>query len=128
MKHRDKMFFKKGSSARAVAADLVDVGRPTPTSRRSARTPSRRRRFDPDVEAARPQWDVQVRPRKGGHALVAAALSGGRAPGMRSPRATETGRALLAVGAATAAMGLQRQPLVAAADVLGGGFDAVLPR
>ena len=46
---------------------------------------------------------------------------------MRSPRATETGRALLAVGAAAAAMGLQRQPLVAAAEVLSGGFDAVLP-
>jgi hypothetical protein len=46
---------------------------------------------------------------------------------MRSPRATETGRALLAVGATAAAMGLRRQPLVAAADVLGGGFDAVLP-
>jgi hypothetical protein len=46
---------------------------------------------------------------------------------MRSPRATETGRAVLAVGAAAAAMGLQRQPLVVAADVLGGGFDAMLP-
>jgi hypothetical protein len=46
---------------------------------------------------------------------------------MRSPRATETGLALLAVGAAAAAMGLQRQPLVVAADMLGGGFDAVLP-
>ena len=79
------------------------------------------------MEAARPQWDVQVRPREGGPALVATALSGGRAPGMRSPRATETGRALLAVGAAAAAMGLQRQPLVAAAEVLSGGSDAVLP-
>ena len=47
---------------------------------------------------------------------------------MRSPRATETGRALLAVGAAAAAMGLQRQPLVVAAEVLSGGFDAVLHR
>jgi hypothetical protein len=47
--------------------------------------------------------------------------------GMRSPRATETGRALLAVAAAAAAMGLQRHPLVAAADMLGRGFDAVLP-
>ena len=79
------------------------------------------------MEAARPQWDVQVRPLEGGPALVATALSGGRAPGMRSPRATETGHALLAAGAAAAAMGLQRQPLVAAAEVLSGGFDAVLP-
>ena len=54
-------------------------------------------------------------------------MTGGWAPGMWSPRATETGRALLVVGAAAAAMGLQRQPLVVAADVLGGGFDAVLP-
>ena len=46
---------------------------------------------------------------------------------MRSPRATETGRALLAVGAAAAAMGLQRPPLMAAAEVLCGGSDAVLP-
>jgi hypothetical protein len=114
-------------AARAAAADLVDVERPGSTSRRSAHTPSRRRRFDPDVEAARPQWDVQVWPREGGPALVDAALSGRWAPGMRSPRATVTGRALLAVGAAAAAMGLQRQPLVAAADVLGEGFDTVLP-
>ena len=39
----------------------------------------------------------------------------------------ETGRALLAVGAAAAVMGLQRQPLAAATEVLGGGFDVVLP-
>jgi hypothetical protein len=67
-----------GSGARAAAADLqVAVERlgSRSTSRRSARTPSRRRRFDPDVEAAWPQWDAQVRPQEGGPALVTTALS-----------------------------------------------------
>jgi hypothetical protein len=39
----------------------------------------------------------------------------------------EMGLALLAVGAAATAMGLQWQPLAGAAKVLGGGFGAVLP-
>ena len=58
--------------------------------RQSVHTPSRLSRFNPDAEVARPQWDVQVRPREGGLVLVADALSGGRAPGMRSPLVTET--------------------------------------
>ena len=53
---------------------------------------------------------------------------GGRPPpGMRSSRVMETGRDLLVADVMAAAMGLQRQPLVAAAEVLGGGFNAVLP-